>query len=228
MNLNLSAHISGKFNEELENLRNALLSMGGQVELQLSKTLIALRTDDQRLAETIVHDDNKINELEMRIDEECMRIIAKRHPIASDLRLVLTIVKINADMERIGDEVERIAKMITMYSLPASEKIKSGMVETGHLILEILQKSLNAFARMDVNAAREIHGEDKKVDANYKELLLQVMQEMQQRAELDSRWLDVLWALRAMERIGDRCQNICEYIIYFVEGVNIRHVMDND
>ncbi|XOV80758.1 MAG: phosphate signaling complex protein PhoU [Aestuariibacter sp.] len=224
MDLNLSTHISGKFNQELEDLRAALLAMGGQVELQLSRTLTALRTDDKRMAEKVVHDDHKINQMEVSIDDECMRIIARRHPIASDLRLVLTVVKINTDMERIGDEVERIARMIAMHSLPASERIKSGMVDTGHQILDMLQQSLNAFVRLDVDAAREVHREDKEVDAKYKQLLVQVISEMQQREELDSGWLDVLWSLRAMERIGDRCQNICEYIIYYVEGVNLRHI----
>jgi phosphate transport system protein len=228
MDLNLSAHISGKFNQELENLRTALLAMGGQVERQLHRTLTALRTDDKRMAEKVVHDDNKINEMEIRIDDECMRIIARRHPIASDLRLVLTIVKINADVERIGDEVERIARMIAMHSLPASEEIKAGMVDTGQQILDMLHNSLTAFARMDVGAAREIHREDKLVDTKYKQLLLQVIKEMQQREELESGWLDVLWSLRAMERIGDRCQNICEYIIYYVEGINLRHTAQSD
>lgn len=223
MDFNLSGHISGKFNQELESLKNAVLTMGGQVEQQLSRTLTALKADDKRLAEKIVTDDEKINEMEVRIDDECMRIIARRHPIASDLRLVLTIVKINTDVERIGDEVERIARMIALNSLPASERIKADMFETGHQILEMLQKTLDAFARMDVEAARDIHQEDKKIDDQYKLLLVQVIDEMQTREELDPGWLDVLWSLRAMERIGDRCKNVCEYIIYFVEGLNMRH-----
>lgn len=183
----------------------------------------ALRDDDKRLAEKVVVDDAKVNEMELQIDEECMRIIARRNPIAGDLRLVLTIVKINADVERIGDEVERIARMIALNSLPASESIKVDMFNTGHLILEMIRNTLDAFARMDAIAARKVHKDDAKVDEQYKRLLVQVIQEMQSEDEILPAWLDVLWSLRAMERIGDRCKNLCEYIIYFVEGINIRH-----
>ncbi|MBE1299954.1 MAG: phosphate signaling complex protein PhoU [Alteromonadaceae bacterium] len=222
-NFNISGHISGKFNQELESLKNAVLAMGGQVELQLRRTLTALRSEDKRAAEKIIHDDNKVNEMELRIDDECMRIIARRHPTASDLRLVLTIVKINADVERIGDEVERIARMITLTDLPASARIKADMFETGQQILEMFNSTLNAFARMDSESAKRIHTDDRKVDEKYKHLLVQVIQEMQDNEEIAPAWLDILWSLRAMERIGDRCKNVCEYIIYFVEGVNVRH-----
>lgn len=222
-NFNISGHISGKFNQELESLKNAVLAMGGQVELQLRRTLTALRSEDKRAAEKIIHDDNKVNEMELRIDDECMRIIARRHPTASDLRLVLTIVKINADVERIGDEVERIARMITLTDLPASARIKADMFETGQQILEMFNSTLNAFARMDSESAKRIHTDDRKVDEKYKYLLVQVIQEMQDNEEIAPAWLDILWSLRAMERIGDRCKNVCEYIIYFVEGVNVRH-----
>ncbi len=222
-NFNTSGHISGKFNQELESLKNAVLAMGGQVELQLRRTLAALRADDRRAAESIVHDDNKVNQMELRIDDECMRIIARRHPTASDLRLVLTVVKINADVERIGDEVERIARMITLGDLPASARIKADMFDTGHQILEMFHNTLNAFARMDVKAARAIHAEDKVIDEKYKLLLVQAIKEMQDTDEIAPEWLDILWSLRSMERIGDRCKYVCEYIIYFVEGVNVRH-----
>ena len=219
----LSSHISGRFNQELESLKNAVLAMGGVVEQQLGNTLIALRDDDKRVAEQVVLEDAKVNEMELQIDQECMRIIARRNPTAGDLRLVLTIVKINTDVERIGDEVERIARMIVLQSLPSSEAIKAGMFNTGHLILDMIRGTLDAFARMDVEAAQSIHKDDARIDKEYKKLLIQVLQEMQQEAEILPGWLDVLWALRAMERIGDRCKNICEYLIYSVEGINIRH-----
>ncbi|UAA37982.1 phosphate signaling complex protein PhoU [Paraneptunicella aestuarii] len=222
----LSSHISGRFNQELESLKNALLSMGGIVEQQLGNTLVALRDDDKRVAEQVVLEDSKVNQMELRIDQECMRIIARRNPTAGDLRLVLTIVKINTDIERIGDEVERIARMVVLKSLPSSEAIKAGMFNTGHLILDMIRGTLDAFARMDVEAAQSIHKDDARIDKEYKKLLILVLQEMQQEAEILPGWLDVLWALRAMERIGDRCKNICEYLIYSVEGINIRHAVN--
>lgn len=221
--LSMSSHISGRFNQDLENLKNAVLAMGGVVEQQLANTLTALRDDDKRVAEQVVLEDAKVNQMELQIDQECMRIIARRNPTAGDLRLVLTIVKINTDVERIGDEVERIARMIMLKSLPSSETIKAGMYSTGHLILEMIRGTLDAFARMDVVAAQSIHKDDDRIDQEYKKLLIQVLQEMQQETEILPGWLDVLWSLRAMERIGDRCKNICEYLIYSVEGINIRH-----
>lgn len=221
--LSKSPHISGRFNQELENLKNAVLAMGGIVEQQLANTLKALRDDDKRIAERVVLEDSRVNNMELQIDQECMRIIARRNPIAGDLRLVLTIVKINTDVERIGDEVERIANMVVLKSLPSSETIKAGMFNTGHLILDMIRGTLDAFARMDVSAAQSIHQDDAKIDQEYKKLLIQVLSEMQQEEEILPGWLDVLWALRAMERIGDRCKNICEYLIYSVEGINIRH-----
>ena len=119
-----SPHIWGRFNQELENLKNAVLAMGGIVEQQLANTLKALRDDDKRIAEQVVIEDGQVNNMEVQIDKECMRIIARRNPIAGDLRLVLTIVKINTDVERMGDEVERIANMVLVKSLPSSEIIK--------------------------------------------------------------------------------------------------------
>lgn len=220
---NMTSHISGKFNEELEQLKNAVLAMGGQVELHLNRTLAAMKERDARSAEKVMHDDELINEMELRIDEECMRIIARRHPAAGDLRLILTIVKINVDLERIGDEVERIARVVANSSLPFSERIRADMFDIGHLVLDMLHLSLNAFARMDDVAAEETHALDYKVDEQYKQLLLEVIKEMQKKDEIAPGWLEILWALRSMERIGDRCQNICEYVLYFVRGINIRH-----
>ncbi|BDX05318.1 phosphate signaling complex protein PhoU [Planctobacterium marinum] len=220
---NMTSHISGKFNEELESLKNAVLAMGGEVELYLNRTLTALKTNDRRAAEKVVLGDATVNNMELRIDEECMRIIARRHPAASDLRLVLTVVKINVDVERIGDEVERIARMVANGQIPVSERIKADMFDIGHLILEMFQNTLNAFARMDDTAAEAVHAQDQRVDEQYKQLLIEVIQEMQKKDEIDPAWLEVLWSLRSMERIGDRCKNICEYVIYFVRGVNLRH-----
>lgn len=220
---NMTSHISGKFNEELESLKNAVLAMGGEVELYLNRTLTALKTNDRRAAEKVVLGDDAVNNMELRIDEECMRIIARRHPAASDLRLILTVVKINVDVERIGDEVERIARMVANGQIPVSERIKADMFDIGHLILDMFQSTLNAFARMDDAAAEAVHARDQKVDEQYKQLLIEVIQEMQKKDEIDPAWLEVLWSLRSMERIGDRCKNICEYVIYFVRGVNLRH-----
>lgn len=162
--------------------------------------------------------------MEVQIDEECTRIIAKRHPAASDLRLVLAINKATVDIERIGDDVERIAKLIVKGNLPVSEDIKNGMIATGNHVMEMLRQTLNAFARLDADAALAIHIGDQEIDEQYKQLLTQAVAEMQQEPEALPQWLDILWAMRALERVGDRCKHVCEYIIYLVKGKDVRHI----
>lgn len=219
----LNTHISGRFNRELENLRNSVLSMGGVVEQQLSDTLTALRENNRGLAEKVVMNDLQVNSMEIEIDEECLRIIAKRHPIASDLRLVMTIAKATTDIERMGDEVERIARLIVTDNVPDSESFKSSMLNIGILVLDMLRGTLNAFARMDLDAAMEMYGNDDAIDAQYRELLSQAMAEMQEHTNELQQWLEVLWSLRAFERVGDRCKNLCEYVMYLTKGADMRH-----
>ncbi|WP_088329742.1 phosphate signaling complex protein PhoU [Lacimicrobium sp. SS2-24] len=222
--IKLNTHISGRFNLELENLRNSVLTMGGMVEQQLCDAIAALRDNHLALAEKVIVNDFTLNSMEVQIDEECTRIIAKRHPAASDLRLVLAINKTTADLERMGDDIERIANLLIRGSLPVSEDIKNGMIATGNHVMEMLRKTLNAFARLDAEAALEIHMGDQEIDEQYKQLLTLAVTEMQRDTELLPQWLEVLWAMRALERVGDRCKNVCEYIIYLVKGKDVRHI----
>ncbi|WP_102795979.1 phosphate signaling complex protein PhoU [Bowmanella denitrificans] len=222
--IKLNTHISGRFNLELENLRNSVLTMGGVVEQQLCDAISALRDNNRALAEKVMLNDLMVNNMEVQIDEECTRIIAKRHPAASDLRLVLAINKATVDIERIGDDVERIAKLIVKGNLPVSEDIKNGMIATGNHVMEMLRQTLNAFARMDADAALTIHIGDQEIDEQYKQLLTQAVAEMQQDIDALPQWLDILWAMRALERVGDRCKHVCEYIIYLVKGKDVRHI----
>ncbi|MBT0585144.1 phosphate signaling complex protein PhoU [Alteromonas oceanisediminis] len=219
----LNTHISGKFNIELENLRNSVLTMGGEVEQQMVDTLRAIRENNAGLAEKVVLNDLKINAMEVQIDEECMRIIAKRHPTASDLRLVLTISKATTDIERIGDEIERIAKLVTKNHVPASETIKSSMLSIGEHVVAMMRGTFNAFARQDEVAALDVYEQDNRIDRQYKNLLTYTSQEMQQYPQFMEDWLEVLWALRSLERVGDRCKNICEYVVYLAGGEDVRH-----
>jgi len=217
---NMTSHISGKFNQELEQLKNALLAIGGQIELDLNRTLSALKSNDPRAAESISFHSMQ-EETELRIDDECMRIIARRHPAASDLRLILTIVKINVDVERIRDEVERVTRMVASNNAVFSDRIRADMFDLGHQVLDMFHHSLNAFARMDDKSAEEVFEKDSRVDEHYKQLLIEVIQEMQKKEEIEPGWLDLLWSLRSMERIGDRCKNICDCILHFVRRGNI-------
>ena len=144
----LNTHISGRFNIELENLRNSVMAMGGEVEQQLADTLKAIANNNPGLAETVILNDLKINSMEMQIDEECLRIIAKRHPTASDLRLIMIISKAITDIERMGDEIERIARLVTKQKLPTDVAIKSSMLSIGQQAVAMMRGTFDAFARI--------------------------------------------------------------------------------
>ena len=175
----LNTHISGTFNIELENLRNSVLTMGGEVEQQLVDTLKAIKLNHASLAEKVVLNDLKINSMEVQIDEECLRIIAKRHPTASDLRLIMTISKAITDIERMGDEIERIAKLVTRNKLPSSDTIKTSMLLIGERVAAMMRGTFDAFARQDESAALAVYDQDNRIDSEYKRLLTYTTLEME-------------------------------------------------
>lgn len=222
--MNVSKHISGKFNDELESVRNKVLSMGGLVEKQLRDALIAIETSDQELAEQVLRSDHKVNAMEVQIDEACVQIIAKRQPAASDLRLVIAILKTIADLERIGDEGERIAKVALESFNNDQQEFLVSLENLGQQVLGMLHRVLDAFARMDLEAAYEVHQQDAQADRQYEALTRQLMTYMMEDPRGIPKVMNVLWSARSLERIGDRCQNIAEYIIFFVKGKDVRHV----
>ncbi|WP_105200134.1 MULTISPECIES: phosphate signaling complex protein PhoU [unclassified Pseudoalteromonas] len=224
MEHNINKHISGKFNEELENVRNHVLSMGGLVEQQLNSALDAVAKGDGELAKKVKENDYRVNAMEVNIDEECTRIIAKRQPAASDLRLVVAIAKTIADLERIGDEAERIAKVALDSFTKDQQGLLANMENMGRLVSKMLHDVLDAFARMDAQKAFEVHKADEKVDREYEALTRQIMTYMMEDPRSIPRVMELIWSVRSLERIGDRCQNISEYVIYFVKGKDIRHV----
>lgn len=221
--IELNTHISGKFNQELENLTNSLLTMGGEVELQLINTITAIRENNASIAERVVLNDLKINSMEVQIDDECMRIIAKRNPTASDLRLIMTVSRATTDIERIGDEICRIAKLVTKDRLPPSDLVLSGMLMIAEKVVIMLRGTFDAFARQDEKSAVAVYDQDDNIDKNQKELLKQTAIEMQKDPTEMQRWFDVLWSIRSLERIGDRCKNLCEYILFLTYGKDVRH-----
>jgi phosphate transport system protein len=227
-NLNLGRHISGQFNEDLEKLINHVMHMGGLIEQQLKDALTAVNEADDELAKHVVLTDHKVNELEVSIDDECTRIIAKRQPAAGDLRLIMAIAKTVADLERIGDEAEKLAKVAQQSYSAKQQDFIQNLDHLGRHVLTMLQETLDAFARMDVEAAVKIHASDKKIDRAYEALMRQLMTYMMEDPRAIPQVMTVIWSARGLERIGDRCKNICEYIIYFVKGKVVRHVTDDD
>ena len=217
-------HISGQFNAELESLRNQLLAMGGQVEQQLTTALDALLKLDSGVAESIVRNDAEINQMEMTIDDECATIIARRQPTASDLRLVITIIKVNRDLERIGDEAAKVARQAVQLSEGGMSP--SSFVEIRHigaLVGVLLRQSLDAFARLDVTKAIEVVRGDAEVDKEYGSAMRSLVTFMVEDPRNIGAILNEMWALRSLERIGDHACNIAEHVVYLVKGLDIRH-----
>ena len=228
-NLNLGHHISRQFNEELEDIRNKVMQMGGIVESQLGRAIKALVEGNTTLAKQVVTDDYRVNALEVEIDEECTRIVARRQPAASDLRLVMAVIKTITDLERIGDEAKRVARMVEEELNGAmAEDVRHELEHMGNLVREMLQMVLDAFARTDVETAVRVVKFDNRVDVKYVSITRQLMTYMAQDPKSIPRILNILWAARAMERMGDRCGNIAEYIFYLVHGRDIRHTEVDD
>lgn len=217
-------HISRQFNEELEEVRSKVLQMGGVVEEQLGKAVQALVEGDAALASEVVANDARVNALELEVDEECTRIVARRQPAASDLRLVMAVIKTINDLERIGDEVKRVAKMVANeLAGTLEEDIRHEVEHMGGLVRDMMRQVLDAFARTDAEAAVGVAQADRKVDIKYESITRQVMTYMAQDPGSIPDMLKVMWAARALERVGDRCQNIAEYVIYMVIGKDVRH-----
>lgn len=221
---NHSHHISRQFNIELEEVKTRMLEMGGKVEKQLKDAIDALVNVDSELARRVRKDDREIDSLEIAIDAQCSRILARRQPAASDLRLILAIIKTIRDLERIGDESSKIAKMAVRLS--REEDLSKGGSEVSHigeLVCNMVHNALDAFARYDTGSAVAVTTEDEDVDEQYSSSIRVVIDWMQQEPEKIDRYLNLIWALRALERIGDHAKNISEHIVYVVRGTDVRH-----
>jgi phosphate transport system protein len=219
-----SDHISRRFNKDIEDLRNTVLSMGGLVETQLSRAIAAIVSGDSELGLKVANDDYKVNNLEVDIDEECSRILATRAPAAGDLRLIVAIIKTITDLERIGDEAEKIgflASKLAGMDRPADSYRE--LKNLGSHVSHMLRDAMNAFARLDVAEALDVVKEDELVDEEYDAITRQCITFMMEDPRSIKRVMNVTWAARSLERIGDHAKNICEYVIYMVEGRDIRH-----
>ena len=218
-------HTSKQYDAELESVRAGVLEMGGLVEQQIVNALESLVNTNPTLAQSVIRNDHRVNALEVQVDEECSHIIARRQPAAGDLRMIMMIVKTITDLERIGDEATKIARVAEkiyesdrMFT-PRFAEIKT-MVS---LVREMLRTSLDAFARLDVSKTVEVARQDEQVDEQFRVAMRQLITFMLEDPRTISMSLEVLFVAKAIERIGDHAKNIAEYVVYMVKGKDVRH-----
>ncbi|HBZ91655.1 MAG: phosphate signaling complex protein PhoU [Proteobacteria bacterium] len=219
-------HISSEFNEELEGLCADLLKMGGLAERQVRLAIECQEQFDSALVDQIKAAENAVNAWEIKIDELVATLIARRQPAATDLRLVLVISKIVRDLERAGDEANKVAQMAQKAheSAHASAIGLSEVRAIGDQVLRMLGDALTAFARMDPEMALDVARDDKEVDRTYEVALRALATHMIEDPQEIGSVLNVMWVLRALERVGDHATNIAEHVIYLVKGTDIRHL----
>ncbi len=229
-NRDITGHISSTFNDELVTLSTNVLAMGSLVHEQIRIAVEALNAGEDSLAEKITTNEQRIDMLERQVDEDCMRIIARRQPAASDLRFIMAMTKTVTDLERMGDEAERIGFMAMRLAGTGKKgrhgRARRGFFELTHLggsVLTMVEATLQALRERDTEAAAVVVRNDLEVDHEYEAILRQAMTYMMEDPRSIPRVLNVMWAARSLERIGDRARNICEYVIYLVKGTDVRH-----
>ncbi|WP_106476822.1 phosphate signaling complex protein PhoU [Phytohalomonas tamaricis] len=220
-----SQHISRQFNQELDALKTHLLAMGGLVEKQVQDAITSLLEGDSHTAEQVRDNDRAVNDMQLKIDDECTHILARRQPAASDLRLVLAVIRATSDLERIGDEANKIARNALL--LLEEGHNMHGFVEVRHIsqqVRDMLRNALTAFARFDTRLAVAVLHQDESVDSEYRSAMRSLVTFMMEDPRSISATLNIMWVLRALERIGDHADNLAESVVYLVKGLDIRHV----
>ena len=221
----MAEHTSKQFDAELESVRSRVLHMGGLVEEQITRAMEALISGDMDLMERVISDDHRVNALEVDLDESCSHIIARRQPAAGDLRLLITVIKTITDLERIGDEAEKIARMAKLiHSAGRIHMPRMDLSNVADRALAMLRQSLDAFARLDVSEAMAVVRLDSAVDDQFRAIMRQLITFMMEDPRTITRSLEILFIAKAIERIGDHSKNMAEYVIYMAKGRDVRHV----
>lgn len=221
-----NGHTLAQFDTELEEVREQVMLMGRLVTNQIRLAIEALTNNDVALMERVIEEDHRVNGMEVAIDEKCVQIIALRHPAANDLRMVMTVIKIITDMERIGDEAKKIAWMGKQLSRrenfqqPRYTEIR----HAARLVLDMLHQSLDSFARMDITGIAHVIRQDELVDNEFRTILRYLVTLMMEDPRTISGALEMLFIAKAVERMGDHAQNMAEYMIYMIKGRDVRHV----
>ncbi len=217
-------HTSSEYNAELEDIRSHLLKMGGKAESQLRMALTAMVESNKDLADELLSHGDDIDQMEVDLDQECTRIIARRQPAASDLRLIVAVMKSITDIERIGDETEKMARLMKkLIKRDFRSKYYQEIDHLGQEVLANLSGSLNALARLDAEEAIKIAQKDQVIDAHFDELNGHLIKHMVKDPNKVKPYLKLSQCAQSLERIGDHSKNICENIIYLVIGKDVRH-----
>ena len=221
----IGEHSSKQYDQELESIRSKVLLMGGMAETQFEEALNCFRVDDAARADKVMADDHAVNQLEVQLDDACSHLIVKRQPTANDLRTVMATIKVITDLERIGDEASKIARTAkSLHARGVGGFAHYDMIRTiGKATSDLLHDALDAFARLDGKQALQIIAADEIVDHEFRTILRNLITFMMEDPRTISSALDTLWVAKAIERIGDHAKNIAEYVIYVVEGRDIRH-----
>lgn len=218
-------HTSRQFDQELLSIRDHVLALGGLADEQIELAMKALVENDFDLAQEVIRDDEKINEMELTVNDECTQVLARRQPAAGDLRLVVAGIKTIADLARIGDDAKRIARVALAMSSHYPRKNQLRYLHEFSLRVRVLLKdTLDAFARLDVEAAMSVKQRDRSIDGEYETIMRRQIANMTEDARSIPVALNMIWVAKALERIGDRTCNICEYVVYYALGKDIRHM----
>jgi phosphate transport system protein len=220
-----SEHLSKQFDADLETLRSGVLQMGGMVESQIRGAIEAFTNGNSELIEQIIAAEARVNECEVQIDDDCSHIIVKRQPAAGDLRLIMAISKTVTDLERIGDEAEKIARMSKQIHDRGHTDLQrfANIRHAADIALSMLRQALDAFARLDTAQAASIIRQDVAIDTEFRSILRQLITFMMEDPRTISTALEIVWIAKAVERIGDHAKNIAEDVIYIVKGTDVRH-----
>jgi phosphate transport system protein len=223
----MTEHISKQYDQDLEAIRSRMMQMGGLVESQIRSAIAGLSSIDEVTGiDQVIAADAKVNELEVAIDEDLRQVIVRRQPAASDLRLIVAVSKAVTDLERIGDEATKIARMareLQAVGRPAPSPRLAPLDHVAEIALGMLRKSLDAFARLDAAAAARVIGEDRAIDAEFQAIVRQLITFMMEDPRTITTSINILWVAKALERIGDHAKNIAEQVIYIVKGRDVRH-----
>jgi phosphate transport system protein len=222
----MTEHISKQYDQDLEAIRSRMMQMGGLVESQIRMAIDGFLEGNLERIDQVIAADARVNDLEVAIDDDLRHVIVRRQPAASDLRLIMAVSKTVTDLERIGDEAAKIARMAKEIHTAPAKMTRPRLATMSHvseISCGMLRKSLDAFARLDAAAAARVIGEDAAIDTEFRAILRQLVTFMMEDPRTISTALNIVWVAKAFERIGDHAKNIAEQVIYIVKGTDVRH-----